>query len=121
MGTVKRQWGNYQVLFKAKGYQCKILTLGVGKSISLQYHYHRSEHWLVVKGTAEVVNQKIVGISNNKPTFADDPYILYEGHSIDIAQANIHKITNIGKIPLEFVEVQLGNYLEEDDIIRIKI
>jgi len=113
MSTVNRQWGNYQVLFKTEGYQCKILVLDVGKSISLQYHHHRSEHWLITKGTAEI-------ICRPDRDHESKPYILYEGQSVDIPQTYVHKLMNVGKVPLEIVEVQLGSYLEEDDIVRIE-
>ena len=76
------------------------------KKLSLQKHYHRSEHWIVVKGTAEV-------------TIGDKVQMLRENESVYIPQGEVHRLANPGKIRLELIEVQTGSYLGEDDIIRI--
>jgi len=73
----------------------------------LQKHFHRAEHWVVVKGTAEVTNDK-------------DVRIVHENESIYIPMGNVHRLKNPGKIPLELIEVQVGSYLGEDDIVRFK-
>jgi len=77
-----------------------------GKKLSLQKHHHRSEHWVVVKGTAEV-------------TVGDSVRMLRENESVYIPLGEVHRLANPGKILLELIEVQTGSYLGEDDIIRI--
>ena len=77
-----------------------------GKKLSLQKHHHRSEHWICVKGTAEV-------------TIGDTVQTVRENQSVYIPQGDVHRLTNPGKILLEMIEVQTGSYLGEDDIIRI--
>jgi mannose-1-phosphate guanylyltransferase/mannose-6-phosphate isomerase len=77
-----------------------------GSKLSLQKHFHRSEHWVVVKGTAEV-------------TLGNDVRGVHENESIYIPIGSIHRPANPGKIPLELIEVQVGSYLGEDDIVRM--
>lgn len=104
--TVLRPWGYYEVLSKEPRYQVKRICLYPGNSISLQLHYHRSEHWTVVNGTAEVVCD-------------DKTFLLTENQSTYIPLGSVHKLKNIGKLLLEVIEVQSGTYLGEDDIIRL--
>ena len=103
--TVNRPWGSYTVLEEHDGYKMKRITVVPGASLSLQSHQHRSEHWIVVSGTATVIrNEKIETISKNQSTY------------IPIGMR--HRLENRGKIPLAIIEVQVGDYLEEDDIER---
>ncbi len=103
---MKRPWGSYHVLHRGKRNKVKRIKVKPGQSISLQYHYHRSEHWTVVRGTAEV-------------TKGDAVFLLCENESTHIPQCTHHRLRNVGVIPLEVIEVQVGNYLGEDDIVRL--
>ncbi len=104
--TCYRPWGHYTSLKHGTRYQVKRITVKPGAKLSLQKHFHRSEHWVVVNGTAEVTN-------------GDKEVLLYENESIYIPLGNIHRLHNPGSIPLELIEVQSGSYLGEDDIVRI--
>ncbi|MDL1957751.1 MAG: mannose-1-phosphate guanylyltransferase/mannose-6-phosphate isomerase [Candidatus Desulfofervidus auxilii] len=104
--TVFRPWGSYTVLEEGSRYKIKKVVVNSGAKLSLQMHYHRSEHWIVVRGTAKV----IIG---EKESF------IHENESIFVPPTTLHRLENPGKIPLEIIEVQSGEYLEEDDIIRI--
>ncbi len=104
--TVHRPWGGYTSVYSAARFQVKRLFVKPGGRLSLQKHHHRSEHWVVVRGTAEV-------------TIDDDVVILGEDQSTYIPQGAVHRLANPGKILLELIEVQTGSYLGEDDIIRI--
>ena len=75
-------------------------------TLSLQKHFHRAEHWVVVRGTAEV-------------TVGTDVSVMHENESIYIPIGSVHRLANPGKIPLELIEVQVGSYLGEDDIVRL--
>ena len=88
-------------------FQVKRLFVKPGKRLSLQKHFHRSEHWVVVRGTAEV-------------QLGEEVLTLQENESIYIPQGELHRLSNPGKILLELVEVQTGSYLGEDDIVRIE-
>jgi len=103
--TVHRPWGSYTVLLKGDSFQIKRLTLLPGRRISAQLHHHRSEHWVVVRGMAEV--------SNNGRTFFVRP-----GESTFVPAGTRHRLANPGMIPLEVIEVQNGEYITEDDIAR---
>lgn len=103
----ERAWGKFISIEKGEGYQVKRLTIDVGKRISLQRHLHRSEHWIVVSGVARV-------------TLDDDEIILKKNESTYIPIGAIHRLENCGKIPLEVIEVQNGEYLGEDDIERFE-
>ncbi len=105
--TVYRPWGNYTNLFEDKNYKVKLLKINSGKRLSLQKHFHRSEHWVVVSGTATIVK-------------GDKKFILRPNESTYIPMGEIHRIENNGKIPLKIIEVQVGEYLGEDDIVRIE-
>ncbi|CCH47853.1 mannose-1-phosphate guanylyltransferase/mannose-6-phosphate isomerase [Pseudodesulfovibrio piezophilus] len=103
--TVVRPWGSYSVLEEGPHYKIKRIQVNPGARLSSQMHHHRSEHWVVVDGTAEVeVDEK--------------PVILVENQSIDIPKASQHRLANPGKVPLNIIEIQSGPYLEEDDIVR---
>ncbi|AGY76844.1 cupin domain-containing protein [Clostridium autoethanogenum] len=101
-----RPWGNYKVLEEEKNsFKIKRIKLSQGKKLSYQMHYYRSEHWIVVKGMAKV-------------TIDDIEKLVSAGESIFIKPGQKHRLENPGKIPLEIIEVQMGDYLEEDDIVR---
>lgn len=101
-----RPWGNYRVLDEEEGaFKIKRINVGQGKKLSYQMHHHRSEHWVVVKGMAKVT---IDGVERLVPA----------GESVFIKPGQKHRLENPGKAPLEIIEVQMGEYLEEDDIIR---
>ncbi|MDR4305960.1 mannose-1-phosphate guanylyltransferase/mannose-6-phosphate isomerase [Chelatococcus sambhunathii] len=100
-----RPWGNYRSLDMGVRHQVKRIVVKPGGRLSLQKHHHRSEHWIVVRGTADV-------------TVAGQVKTLHENESIYIPIGAIHRMENPGKIDLEIIEVQTGSYLGEDDIIR---
>ena len=102
---VYRPWGNYESIDVGERYQVKRITVKPGASISLQLHHHRAEHWVVVKGTAQV-------------TRGDDVFLVTENESTFIPLGVKHRLENRGSIPLEIIEVQSGSYLGEDDILR---
>lgn len=103
--TVYRPWGSYTVLEEQSRYQIKRITVDPGQKLSLQMHHHRHEHWVVVTGTAKVTNGETVSL-------------IYENHSTYITAGKMHRLENPGVIPLELIEVQIGSYLGEDDIVR---
>ena len=102
---VERPWGSYETKDRGARYQIKHIVVGPGEQLSLQMHYHRSEHWIVVSGTAEV-------------TVGEQVQLLQENQSTYIPAGSNHRLANPGKVPLELVEVQCGSYLGEDDIVR---
>lgn len=104
--TTYRPWGGYTSLLQGDRFQVKRLFVLPGKKLSLQKHFHRSEHWVCVKGTAEV-------------TIGDRLVIVRENESVYIPQSELHRLHNPGKILLEMIEVQTGSYLGEDDIVRL--
>jgi mannose-1-phosphate guanylyltransferase/mannose-6-phosphate isomerase len=104
---IYRPWGHYQSIDTGSRYQVKRIVVKPGAQLSLQKHFHRAEHWVVVKGTAEVTN-------------GDKVQTLHENESIYIPIGSVHRLGNPGKIPLELIEVQVGSYLGEDDIVRFK-
>lgn len=102
---VHRPWGKYEVLIDKPDHKVKKITVYPGEKLSLQSHYHRAEHWIVVKGVAKIVNgEKEILLRENESTF--------------IPGTTVHRLENPGKIDLEIIEAQTGNYLEEDDIVR---
>lgn len=103
--TVFRPWGSYTVLETGDRFKIKKIEVNPGAKLSHQLHHHRSEHWVVVAGTARVTN-------------GDRVYEVHPNESTYIPMSTKHRLENIGKIPLEIIEVQNGEYLEEDDIIR---
>jgi len=103
--TVLRPWGTYTVLEEGPGFKIKRIVVKPGHSLSLQMHYHRSEHWVVVSGTAKVINgEEELLIRTNESTF------IRAGHR--------HRLENPGRLDLVMIEVQSGSYLGEDDIVR---
>ena len=104
---VNRPWGYYESLDQGERYQVKRIRVEPGESLSLQLHYHRAEHWIVVSGTAKVV-------------CGDKEIILSENQSTYIPLGVRHALSNPGKVPLELIEVQSGAYLGEDDIVRFE-
>lgn len=102
---VHRPWGWYDSIEQAERFKVKRICVKPKASLSLQKHYHRAEHWIVVKGTAEV-------------QCGDKTMILTENQSTYIPLGEIHRLSNPGYIPLEIIEIQTGSYLEEDDIVR---
>ena len=104
---VHRPWGSYQSLDIGERHQVKRIIVKAGGRLSLQKHHHRSEHWIVVRGTALV-------------TVNDLQKMVHENESIYVPIGAVHRMENPGKIPLELIEVQTGSYLGEDDIIRIE-
>ena len=101
-----RPWGYYDSIDKGERFQVKRIVVHPGGTLSLQKHHHRAEHWVVVRGTAEV-------------TIGQDIKSVHENESIFIPIGAVHRLANRGKIPLELIEVQTGSYLGEDDIVRI--
>jgi len=100
-----RPWGHFETLSLGPRFQVKLLHVKPGGQLSLQMHHHRSEHWVVVKGTARV-------------TCDGEERLLCENESVYISATQWHRLENPGKVPLEIIEVQIGGYLGEDDIIR---
>ncbi len=104
---VMRPWGSHQDMYQGNGYKIRLMKVNPGKSISLHRHFHRSEHWVVVEGTAEV-------------TQGTDNFFLVESESTFTKKATLHSLKNPGSVPLEILEVQQGDYLDENDIHRQK-
>ncbi|MAF15511.1 MAG: mannose-1-phosphate guanylyltransferase/mannose-6-phosphate isomerase [Marinomonas sp.] len=103
--TVHRPWGSYQTVDQCDRHQVKRIMVKPGEKLSVQMHHHRAEHWVVVKGTAKVLN-------------GEKEILLTENESTYIPVGVVHALENPGKIPLEIIEVQSGGYLGEDDIVR---
>ena len=103
----ERPWGRYEVLEERPGFKVKIIEVKPGARLSLQRHSHRGEHWVVVCGTADVVRDQ-------------EEVKLERGEYIHIPPETNHRIGNSGTEPLALIEVQLGDYLGEDDIVRIQ-
>jgi len=105
--TVYRPWGTYTILEDNPNYKIKRIVVEPAKRLSLQKHFHRNEHWIVVSGTATVrVEDKIFSLRANESTY--------------IKMGDIHRLSNEGKIPVVMIEAQIGDYLGEDDIVRIE-
>ena len=102
-----RPWGFYESLIQGDRFQVKRLVVTPGGRLSLQSHFHRAEHWVVVSGTARVTRDQ-------------DVLMVQENESIYLPLGCIHRLENPGKIPLTLIEVQSGSYLGEDDIVRIE-
>ncbi len=102
---VQRPWGWYEGVDVGERFQVKRICVKPGASLSLQMHHHRAEHWVVVRGTAQVVR-------------GDDNLLVTENESVYIPLGTRHRLENPGKLPLEIIEVQSGSYLGEDDIVR---
>jgi mannose-1-phosphate guanylyltransferase/mannose-6-phosphate isomerase len=104
---VHRPWGSYDGIESGERFQVKRIVVDPGAALSLQMHYHRAEHWIVVRGTARV-------------TRGDETFLLTENESTYIPPGTRHRLENPGKMPLEIIEVQSGAYLGEDDIVRFQ-
>ena len=104
---VHRPWGSYQSVDNGERHQVKRIVVKPGGRLSLQKHHHRSEHWIMVRGAAQVTVNELVKT-------------VHENESIYIPIGSVHRLENPGKIQLELIEVQTGSYLGEDDIIRIE-
>jgi mannose-1-phosphate guanylyltransferase/mannose-6-phosphate isomerase len=105
--TVHRPWGSYTVLEEGPGYKIKRVVVKPGASLSMQLHRHRSEHWVVISGTAKVVN-------------GDKGFLVQANESTFIPVGNKHRLANEGTEPLVIIEVQTGAYVGEDDIVRFE-
>ncbi|MEX2377234.1 MAG: phosphomannose isomerase type II C-terminal cupin domain [Dehalococcoidia bacterium] len=105
---VNRPWGSYEVLLTGPGYQVKRLSVKPGQRLSLQWHRHRDEQWVVARGAARV-------------TVGEEEHTLGRGQSMFVARTVVHRIANISSLePLDIIEVQTGDYLGEDDIVRVE-
>ena len=105
MEKEERPWGHYIVTDQGNRYKVKSIHVNPGASLSLQKHYHRAEHWVVVEGTAKV---EVDG----------EETLIYENQSTYIPLGAVHRLSNPGRVPLRIVEVSSGSYLGEDDIER---
>jgi len=105
--TAHRPWGTYTVLEDTPGYKIKTIVVKPGKKLSLQKHYHRNEHWIVVSGTATV-------------TVGEETKLIRPNESTYIKMGEIHRLANDGKIPVVLIEAQVGEYTGEDDIVRLE-
>lgn len=105
--TVYRPWGSYRTVDLGDRFQVKQIVVTPGQTLSLQYHFHRAEHWIVVEGTARV-------------TCDDKVFLLQENESTYIPIGTTHRLENPGRVPLRLIEVQSGSYLGEDDIVRLE-
>jgi mannose-6-phosphate isomerase-like protein (cupin superfamily) len=103
-----RLWGYYLILEGGDGFKIKRVVINPKEKLSLQMHYYRSEHWVVVKGMAEV-------------TIGDKIVFVRKGESVYIPSCMKHRLANPGIIPLEVIEVEIGEYLKEDDVVRFDI
>ncbi|SHK55436.1 mannose-1-phosphate guanylyltransferase / mannose-6-phosphate isomerase [Selenomonas ruminantium] len=103
--TIFHAWGTSSIIGQGPGYRMKKVRIMPGKSLSLQMHYHRTEHWVILCGTAEVVR-------------GEEHMFIHEEESVFIPQTVKHRLSNPGKIPLELIEIQNGTYISEEDIVR---
>lgn len=104
---VYRPWGRYDSVDIGERHQVKRITVNPGAKLSVQKHYHRAEHWVIVRGTALVLR-------------GTETTLLSENQSTYIPLGEVHALENPGKVPLELIEVQSGSYLGEDDIVRFE-
>lgn len=104
---VNKPWGSFETLLEEKGFKVKKIMVNPGKRLSLQKHFHRSEHWVVVDGNAEV-------------QIGEKRFLLKSGESVYIKKEEFHRLSNPGEIPVVLIEIQLGEILDEDDIVRIE-
>jgi mannose-1-phosphate guanylyltransferase/mannose-6-phosphate isomerase len=104
---VARPWGWYDSVDEGERFKVKRIQVKPGASLSLQMHHHRAEHWIVVRGIAEITNgDQVITLTENQSTY--------------IPQGQTHRLSNPGQTPLEIIEVQSGDYLSEDDIVRFE-
>jgi mannose-6-phosphate isomerase len=105
MATELRPWGTFTILEEGSGYKIKRIEVNPGHRLSLQMHHHRSEHWIVISGIAKVSRgDEVIMLSTNQSTY--------------VPRFTAHRLENPGKVPLILIEVQNGEYLGEDDIVR---
>ena len=104
---VHRPWGCYEDIDAGERFRVKRITVDPGQKLSLQFHHHRAEHWIIVSGTARV-------------TRGEETLLLTENQSVYIELGQLHRLENPGKVPLKLIEVQTGAYLGEDDIVRVE-
>lgn len=104
--TVFRPWGSYRVLDQGAGYLTKRVTVKPGAALSLQYHNHRAEHWVIIAGVARVTRE-------------NETFLLHPGESALIKTGDVHRLENPGPEPLLLIEVQTGSIVSEDDIVRL--
>lgn len=105
--TMVRPWGQYTILEEGPRFKVKRIIVYPGQKLSLQLHYHRSEHWVVVTGTAKV-------------TIGTEEKLIHENESLYVPKSTLHRLENPGKVVLEMIEVQVGEYTGEDDIVRFE-
>jgi mannose-1-phosphate guanylyltransferase / mannose-6-phosphate isomerase len=105
--TIQRPWGNYTILEEGPRYKVKRIVVDPQQRLSLQWHHHRSEHWIVVKGSAKV-------------TIGEKEQIIEENQSVYVPKKGTHRLENPTDTPIELIEVQVGDYLGEDDIVRVE-
>lgn len=103
----QRPWGTFTILDETPGYKVKRIEVLPEKRLSYQRHEHRSEHWMVVAGTAKV-------------TLDGREIVLKKGETVDIPARSAHRIENVGQVPMVFIEIQTGTYFGEDDIERLQ-
>lgn len=108
-----RPWGAFEVLREGPGYKVKCLTVTPGKRLSMQFHLHREEHWVIVRGTARIL------IAERGEEGRTGELTIPAGETIFIPKEYIHRLENPGEEPLEIIEVQMGDDLREDDIVRL--
>jgi len=105
--TEVRPWGGWTILGEGDGYRVKRLVVNPGHRLSLQYHHHRSEHWIVVSGAARVhIGERVEIVRTHESTF--------------VPAGTSHRIENPGPLPLVIIEIQSGSYIGEDDIVRLQ-
>jgi len=105
--TIIRPWGTYRILEESSRFKIKSIVVNVGAVLSLQRHMHRTEHWVVICGTAQV-------------TIGEKAFFVHEGESTFVPKTTLHRLGNPGKVPLEIIEVSNGEYVGEDDIERVE-
>ena len=105
--TYQRPWGNYKVLAIEDNCQVKLITVNSNQRLSLQKHFKRKEHWFVIQGTFKV-------------QIGEDIHELSSGQSVDIPINTIHRMANEAETPSSLIEIQIGSYLGEDDIVRLE-
>ncbi len=114
---VKKPWGKYLVLTEGKEFKVKLLEVKPGKSLSLQKHKFRDEHWIVVEGRAKVIKRHR-GSKHHREL--NSLHLLSPNQDVIVPATWLHKLSNPGDKPLKVIEVQYGSYLGEDDIERVK-
>lgn len=118
----KRRWGRWEVLGEGRTifskWKVKLLYMDPQKSISKQFHAHREEYWIVMQGTAKAE----ISIPQDSPEYplSEVPFVLREGFYLKVEKGQIHKVTNVGICELIILELQMGDEVEENDIIRLE-